>query len=675
MSYLHYKIPFKSLRTGIVYTVEVWKDAAPPSGYPLTLKGGAEPFVIQEDDDDDMFAPVRTQTGHLRIVDDGYAADGVTPFNWKNLIPATDTDTLVVLTDDSDNIYWRGFMQSQNFSSSLFENPQEREFPVQCPLSVLSSADVDTSERKLRNFGYVIAKAFGSIPIIDIDSFVFQGGADARSWLLKMVDWQNYVTSEDGDTLTARYDYGLIIEDICKYWGWSCRWCVDTVYFSRVDDGNTTQALVLCLSDLEDLTESSGKVSGAYLTTSAITGAMLVSTDNDETLVRGRRKATVKADAGDGDTTIVEAFPRVILDKIEAGGTSYTETYGDATANYYGKLTSLSSAFLDFQARSGYGSFDYLTGTVKGEEDASLSGSAIRILKSFVSESEQAFVSIQTKFEHSYGDPDGKSSRVLAFKPGLQLKGKIVSAGEEFKIEDFRQARPMWMRLGIGATRATAKWYNGWTWSDTVTAFRVIIGYDDNIFEVVHSEGSGAIIHSPLIVTDNLTGILFIEFLGSNVMPEVDGARKFDILDFEVGVYYKSDNNKLTRAEEDRNDEYEYTASSQGNARNDWNSDLAYASANNYMSYGYGVVINEDGSRMTTVPYGSGNEIPEQNMANRVAAYWGTSKRQIRVELDTAQLPTPSPRVAYTVDGGTFYPISISHEWRDDKTILTLLEL
>ena len=68
---IFWKIKFKSLRAGTDYCVNIYKDGTLPSGYPLTLKGGAQPFTTQEDDSDDMFTPIRTQTGYLRIVDDG----------------------------------------------------------------------------------------------------------------------------------------------------------------------------------------------------------------------------------------------------------------------------------------------------------------------------------------------------------------------------------------------------------------------------------------------------------------------------------------------------------------------------------------------------------------------------------------------------------------------------
>lgn len=70
---------FRSQRANTLYTVSIYKDYY--TGDPTELIGAANPFETQEDDSEDVFKPVRTQSGYLRIVDNGYAADGVTPFD------------------------------------------------------------------------------------------------------------------------------------------------------------------------------------------------------------------------------------------------------------------------------------------------------------------------------------------------------------------------------------------------------------------------------------------------------------------------------------------------------------------------------------------------------------------------------------------------------------------
>jgi hypothetical protein len=117
---IHWQIPFASLRTGTIYTVNVY-DAS-YSGSPIVLKGGAAPFTTQEDGDDDPFSPIRIQTGSICIIDDGFAADGVTPFDWKQLVPTVATERPVTLTHVENNttvVDWQGFIQSQDFSGTL----------------------------------------------------------------------------------------------------------------------------------------------------------------------------------------------------------------------------------------------------------------------------------------------------------------------------------------------------------------------------------------------------------------------------------------------------------------------------------------------------------------------------------------------------------------------------
>ena len=80
----NYSITFISLRAGTVYTVNIGGG----TGNAIPLKGGAEPFSTQEDGQEDEFMPIRTQSGYLRIVDDGKDANG-NAFNWKDLIPST----------------------------------------------------------------------------------------------------------------------------------------------------------------------------------------------------------------------------------------------------------------------------------------------------------------------------------------------------------------------------------------------------------------------------------------------------------------------------------------------------------------------------------------------------------------------------------------------------------
>ena len=152
----NYKIRFVSLRAGTTYDLNIGGG----SGTAVQLSGGAQPFTTQEEGSEDMFTNIRTQTGYFRIVDnardyDGNVIDATAGQDWwKDLIPATNSDRPVTLTV-GNTVVWQGFMQSQTFSGQLYGNPQEREFPVICPLGVLAGVDIDFNAG-LKNFAYLL---------------------------------------------------------------------------------------------------------------------------------------------------------------------------------------------------------------------------------------------------------------------------------------------------------------------------------------------------------------------------------------------------------------------------------------------------------------------------------------------------------------------------------------
>ena len=100
---IHWDIPFKSLRSARTYWVSVY-DNSYGSNTPVELKGGVVPFETEEDDDDDWFKPVRTQSGYLRIVDDGNDSSGY-PLSsgdkWTDMIPSNDKNRKVILASEA----------------------------------------------------------------------------------------------------------------------------------------------------------------------------------------------------------------------------------------------------------------------------------------------------------------------------------------------------------------------------------------------------------------------------------------------------------------------------------------------------------------------------------------------------------------------------------------------
>ena len=670
---IHWTIPFKSLRSGTLYTVNIYDSTY--SGNPIPLKGGAQPFTTQEDNSDDLYEPVRTQSGYLRIVDDGKDANG-NAFNWKNMLPMTDTDRPVTLTDESNNVVWQGFMQAQNFGGVLYGNPQEREYPIQCALTILEGTDINYTQKQIQNFAYLLKQIVDAIPSISIDTIVIQGGADAQEWLLKCIDWQNFVNEDNDGTLTARYNLFQCLEDMCRFWGWTARTYRKTMYLVRPDDSSEQTFLTLTTSQLTTMAGgiAAGNTTGTF-SSYTMAGDIFTSINNDDYRQRGPNKATVSVNGNAGEEKVIDYIDDTVVDEMEEGGWQNPIHYNDKYVTYTNDITTIDRPLISGISSASDATFN--EAAIKDTLSSSPSYyNMIRILKTYNGDT---FASLYTKYEHLYDDG------------ALVLHANIYRFTDKFTdVESHEGATPvdmgnktMYVKIGIGPTRATAKWYNGNSWSSTETTCKMSIGNNGDTLYALSGSGNFARTNIPV---NELKGILYIDFLGSDDLPDIDDKKTFEIEDFNV-VFYRSkgraigDSGRREYVKADRSDHREYISTNGNNVREEWNADCIYAS-DNVMDFGYGVLINPDDTYMVTAPYGSSNLVPEQQLADRVTTYWATAKRKITSEFRSNAIFTGSggvedinPQSKVTLDGTLFYPIAFGREWRDDVTIITMLEM
>ena len=654
----NYTITFKSLRAQTVYTLNIGGG----TGNAIPLKGGAQPFVTQEDYDEDMFVPIRTQSGYLRVVDDGKDANGNT-WDWNDLIPSTDTSRPVTLTRGG-TVVWQGFMQAQDFGSVLYGNPQEREFPVQCVLSVLGGTDINYTQTAIQNFAYLLKQIVDAIPSsYRPTEFYIQGGANAQEWLLKRIDWQNFV-SEDADGLTARFTMYQCLEDMCRFWGWTARTKSTTMYLTCADDSNQTTWLKLTYAELGQLAAyTSGTIPGdpSYtFETASLSGDIFASTNNDEYVQRGVKKATVSADGNSAEGTVMEAYPESVVKTMSANGT-YTEQYTDCYAVYSQNIYEFSSVFLTADCPSTTNAAFCLMKVKKNINDGGQDYSVIRIADT--NSGSNRLASFETVYHHSYYDNTVQNGGFDY--GGILINFDIFRKGKRF--EDYDSGgtgkKHIFLRVGIGVDRQHALWYNGSTWSSTAASISVRIGDQTQRTNMLA-------IHTNNV---NMDGKLFVDFYGSSDMPVENSKRSFEIVGFSVAFNRRTYSFLFNRQEGVSSQKY-VSKNNNNKTDNEFMTDCIYASGNN-MLFGYGVVLEADGKWMGQLTYGSTQKWAEQHLADRVTNFWQTSRRRLAVELRRDLIADITPRHKVTIDGMTGYPIAISHEWRDDVTQLTILQL
>ena len=682
---IHWQLKFKSLRRSTDYTVNIYDDQY--SGNPVVLKGGAEPFSTQEDTDEDLFEPIRTQSGYLRIVDDGFAADGTTPFDWHTFIPSTDTDRPVTLTHVEGTttvVDWQGFMQAQDFGSELYGNPQEREYPIQCSLSVAQGADINYNQKGLQNFAYLLKQLIDNIPSISRPTtVVVQGGSLAQAFLLTMIDWQTFVEENSEEDLEARCTIYDAFEEMCMFWGWCARTCKQTLYLTCPDDQDEqmTKFLTLTMQDLADMAAGtySGTVSSGTYPTYPLTGNNLfASIDNEDYLQRGHNKATVKTDVGDGKVLDFESDRLEDLMEAQGWKIPYRNPEGNLVS-YTNDLTSLNLPLMTGSARAGYGTFSLMSVWQRDNMESNTIMPVLRILKTMESRTGSAYISLETEYHHCFAEGY------------LQLHGVPYVFGTQYKTE-WADNTHMYMRLGIGPDRASAVWWNGERWgADASSSFAVLLGASSNILQTI-GPNRGVInipceFESPYYYI--FRGKVFIDILGSDDTEEgveIAGQCAFEIADFSITFNRRKEYNDPYRiVETDKKSSKDYKSDNGNAVKNVYNESVEYASDAN-LAYGYKLLI--DGRFENRYQYLKGYqyiehgtvEHPEQHLADRVTAYGATAKRRLKVDLRNDNymgvwMADISPQMFLQIDGTKTYPISISHNWRDDITTIISLQI
>ena len=705
----NYKIQFVSLRAGTTYVLEIGGG----SGTAVQLSGASDTFVTEEDRNEDMFQPIRTQSGSFRILDnmcdyDGTIIDATLGADWwKDLLPAKDSDRPVRLIHTEGNttvVDWQGFMQSQTFSGALYGGVQEREFPVTCPLTILAGEDVNFN-RGLANFACVLKDICDTIDtksgsMVHIDTIMVQGGADAQAWLMTKIDWQNFAQEDANGVTRAKYSLYDVLEDTCRFWGWTSRTEGTTLYLTAADD--TTEQIYLSLTRTELNTLAGGTTAGTTnvtIPTATLTDTsanpVFASTDQTDYKVQGPHKAVVKADCNEHDT-IVKFAPKDISDAM---GDTYTwvQKQGEDLAGYF--TTS------PINSTSGIGS---QTMKVTTPVNPSIPSGAICKRQIYQSKDTESPVvgDMMLVYASHVGFQDVTPSiqlqtlRPMSFSGGsISLGGTAWMGTEPLQQQDNLYA--LSFRLGIGMTRASAKWWYmsreiysfspsapiEHEWKSTPQIFNVPLQGNTlkstGVMLAFFTSGLSMSIYNAIPVGEDTYGYIFIDIMGAHDYTNGNEIEAFEIANLEISYSRDTidipDSTSVVRSrklETERVTSKEYSNSNSNDSKEEWNANCIFASDNN-MEYGYGLLLDASGNIISTVNYGGTPAHPEQHLADRVVNYWATAKRMLDLDVLKNNIAAIAPHTKVTVgsEGGQFVPLAIGHDWRNDKVKLTLIQL
>ena len=339
---VHWQINFVA-RNGDAYRIEVLQD-----GYNddiVHLIGAENPIETSEDNSDDIFTPIRKQTGHLRIADTGYDLDGE-PFYYTDMLPTNTLQFQVRLWQISttDILRWVGYIRPDSLTSRLFEKVSIREFQLVCPLGTLYEIPVSFSNTKnncgtVKTMGQILHTALSTVGVSWANVYK-QNNVQYRNDLISRVSLINFISKNepthttpsagDIDAFTATwYDestsWGNLVEEVCKFWGW-------TLYSRGYDLFiiSPNQIKKFAQFAFADLTsESNSSLTDLVYSDIDIHDLGWASTNHTESRKLGYKNITIDADVNAESTVIDPDYQKADFSYWEGGGTGIVHVSGD----------------------------------------------------------------------------------------------------------------------------------------------------------------------------------------------------------------------------------------------------------------------------------------------------------------------------------------------------------
>ena len=273
---------FKALN-GTIYTVLV--DGVTLSTTPPLA---ADPFTTREDDDDDIFKPVRTQSGYLRLQSTDLAT-------WRSLIPSGALAEPVKLKQ-GNTILWQGYVQTGTFGMQYPAIYEVIELPLSCPLSVLECFQVDvTGPSEMVTVGTLLNYIFSKLTGHTFDIYFSVGTSTyttVQEWLQYKLVWRNFING--GLTPSGKFSCLGLLEEVCKFFGWSCRTQGTGIYFTNDTDSIQNDHFIK-YSVAGLLTPSSGYTTANFQTL-ALADSAFKTTNQTEQFIPGVKKVTVNSE-------------------------------------------------------------------------------------------------------------------------------------------------------------------------------------------------------------------------------------------------------------------------------------------------------------------------------------------------------------------------------------------
>lgn len=643
---------FKSLN-GTTYTVQV--DGVTLSTTPPLA---ATPFSTEEDGDTDVFTPVRTQTGYLRLMSTDLST-------WRSLIPSGALAEPVMLKRGTD-ILWQGYVQTGTYGMAFPSLYEEVDIPICCPLSVLECIQVDVvGPSEMVTVGQLLNYIFSKLTGLSF-YVCFSVGTSTYTtvpeWLQYKLVWRNFINK--GTPATGRFSCLGLLQEVCKFFGWSCRTIGQGIYFtSAADPIQSDHFIRYTIAGL--LTPSTGYTTVGYQSL-ALTDADFASNGHSEEFIPGYKSVTINSELN-AYNALVKMPSDELLKKYQ---------YNTPTKGYRYQGNGIESWILIQQSVDFENEDVTISSNTLPAQALSQCYGKLCIYDPDMSENKPRFgwtVVFELIQSVTYNKTDNTPLFSIESKDAFYLgNGTLyVKGGADF-VSNANDGMPTVVCVLRVGTPGNYKYWNGSTWTGSYATFQFeytrqgIPNTRSSISEPEY-EGYGAPIGSTVY------GSIYFAVL------EVHGSVFFfpnkyaPIMNLEIGF--------ARVGEDDAINDKSYVANG-GLFPDEHTVDTIFTTDKTevvsggktiHCELGYGMLFGDNGI-VDTITFGDGTQKkPEQHCADVIAAFMNTSRQVLTLDLKTTAIGDVGPGHIVSYGGNTYIPISVSHDWREDISTIKMV--
>ena len=288
----YWTVSFKS-RTGKSYRIQILK---PTGSQNVEMTPADVPFVTNEEGNEDMFVPVKVQTGYINIISSDVALA-------RNIIPTTGgtrTVDLYEITTTGNKLLWQGYVEPQMLSMKIWQGPQKLKIPVECPLSALKYTPFSSQKGTM-----TIAEMLYGLTA-DFTRVYIQGtpiGPSTSTTIFTTYSWLGKKIYPSLFTSAGKSKYE-VLEEVCKFFGWTCRFKATDLYLIQNRDVDATSGRSLYYIEHYSLNDFPPTGNVASWSEVSLLPSQIADDKTEMIFFAGIKEAIVECDIDDWDESI-----------------------------------------------------------------------------------------------------------------------------------------------------------------------------------------------------------------------------------------------------------------------------------------------------------------------------------------------------------------------------------